>query len=113
MAEYRPGLEVRRLLLKPGERILASRGFAPEHWVVIAGNACVTLDGRREVVRENQSTFIRAGAVPEVECIGTVPLDILAIQSAEIADATLGGPAPVTSGQRAGDAGALIAGGAG
>lgn len=48
---------------------------------MLSGTAEVTLDDKKFLLTENQSTFIPAGAIHMLENPGKIPLELLEIQS--------------------------------
>lgn len=56
-------LKVKRIIVKPGKRLsLQSHKNRSENWVIIQGNALVTLDEKDIPLSPNQFVFIPAGA---------------------------------------------------
>lgn len=74
--------QVKRLVVKPGAALsLQLHHHRAEHWVVVKGTAKVT---RGEVVillSENESTFIPLGTKHRLENPGSIPLEIIEVQS--------------------------------
>ena len=52
-----------------------------EHWVVVSGSAKVTNGDKTFLLSENESTYIPIGIVHALENPGSVPLEIIEIQS--------------------------------
>jgi mannose-1-phosphate guanylyltransferase/mannose-6-phosphate isomerase len=52
-----------------------------EHWVVVSGTAEVTRGDETFLLRENESTYIPAGVRHRLVNPGTIPLEIIEIQS--------------------------------
>lgn len=56
-------LKVKRIIVKPGMRLsYQSHRFRSENWVIIGGQAVVTLNGERLTLGVNESIFIPVGA---------------------------------------------------
>lgn len=73
---------INRVTVKPGGKFSLQRHLhRAEHWVVLLGTAEVTLDDKKFLLTENQSTFIPAGAIHMLENPGKIPLELLEIQS--------------------------------
>ncbi|NLQ19085.1 mannose-1-phosphate guanylyltransferase/mannose-6-phosphate isomerase [Marinomonas sp. M1K-6] len=74
--------KVKRIMVKPGEKLsLQMHHYRAEHWVVVSGTAKV-LNGEREILlTENESTYIPVGVVHALENPGTVPLELIEVQS--------------------------------
>lgn len=74
--------QVNRVTVKPGGKFsLQKHLHRAEHWVVLAGTAEVTLEGKTFLLTENQSTFIPIGSVHMLENPGKIPLELLEIAS--------------------------------
>ena len=74
--------QVKRLSVKPGESLsLQMHHHRAEHWVVVSGTARVTCDDKTFLLSENQSTYIPIGTHHRLENPGTIPLEIIEVQS--------------------------------
>ncbi|MBT2773177.1 mannose-1-phosphate guanylyltransferase/mannose-6-phosphate isomerase [Halomonas sp. ISL-60] len=74
--------QVKRITVKPGGRLSLQRHHhRAEHWIVVRGTAQVTLEDRRFLVTENQSTYIPIGALHRLENTGKIPLELIEVQS--------------------------------
>ena len=74
--------QVKRLVVKPGEALsLQMHHHRAEHWVVVSGTAKVTCDDDVYLLTENQSTYLPVGAKHRLENPGTIPLEIIEVQS--------------------------------
>ncbi|WP_295454482.1 mannose-1-phosphate guanylyltransferase/mannose-6-phosphate isomerase [uncultured Thiodictyon sp.] len=74
--------QVKRLSVKPGESLsLQMHHHRAEHWVVVSGTARVTCDDKTFLITENQSTYIPVGSTHRLENPGTIPLEIIEVQS--------------------------------
>lgn len=77
-----PRYHINRLTVKPGGKFSLQRHIhRAEHWVVLSGTAEVTVEDKKFLLTENQSTFIPIGAVHMLENPGKIPLEILEIES--------------------------------
>jgi len=57
--EEKPGWKVKRIQVKPGQRLSCQRHFRRrEHWVIVAGEAVVTLGNREIALKPGQSVDI-------------------------------------------------------
>ncbi|HCU2314787.1 TPA: mannose-1-phosphate guanylyltransferase/mannose-6-phosphate isomerase [Klebsiella aerogenes] len=73
---------VNRVTVKPGGMFSLQRHLhRAEHWIVLSGTAEVTLEDKRFLLTENQSTFIPAGKIHMLENPGKIPLELLEIES--------------------------------
>lgn len=74
--------QVKRLVVKPGATLsLQLHHHRAEHWVVVKGTARVTRGEEVFVLSENQSTYIPLGVKHRLENPGTIPLEIVEVQS--------------------------------
>ena len=74
--------QVKRLTVKPGAALsLQMHHHRAEHWVVVKGTARVTRGDEIVMLTENQSTFIPLGTRHRLENPGTIPLEIIEVQS--------------------------------
>jgi len=74
--------QVKRITVKPGASLsLQMHHHRAEHWVVVKGTAKVTNGDEIILLSENQSTYIPIGAKHRLENPGTLPLEIIEVQS--------------------------------
>jgi len=74
--------QVKRISVSPGARLsLQKHQHRAEHWIVVSGTARVTCDDQIFELLENQSTYIPQGSVHRLENPGTLPLEIIEVQS--------------------------------
>jgi mannose-1-phosphate guanylyltransferase/mannose-6-phosphate isomerase len=74
--------QVKRLTIKPGASLsLQMHHHRAEHWVVVKGTARVTRGDKSFLLTENESTFIPLGVTHRLENPGTIPLEIIEVQS--------------------------------
>jgi mannose-1-phosphate guanylyltransferase/mannose-6-phosphate isomerase len=74
--------QVKRLSLKPGATLsLQLHHHRAEHWVVVKGTARVTRGEDTFLLTENESTFIPVGVQHRLENPGSIPLEIIEVQS--------------------------------
>jgi mannose-1-phosphate guanylyltransferase/mannose-6-phosphate isomerase len=74
--------QVKRITVKPGASLsLQMHHHRAEHWVVVSGTAEVTRGDETFLLRENESTYIPAGVRHRLVNPGTIPLEIIEIQS--------------------------------
>jgi len=66
--EEAPTFKVKRIEVLPGKRLSYQKhAQRAEHWVVVAGTAKVTLDGREFTIRTGEAIDIPVGAAHRVE----------------------------------------------
>jgi mannose-1-phosphate guanylyltransferase / mannose-6-phosphate isomerase len=80
--ENGPRFQVKRLKVKPGGTLsLQLHHHRAEHWVVVAGTARITRGEEVFLLGENESTYIPMGMRHRIENPGTIPLEIIEVQS--------------------------------
>jgi mannose-1-phosphate guanylyltransferase / mannose-6-phosphate isomerase len=74
--------KVKRIQVKPGSSLsLQKHHHRAEHWIVVKGTAEITNGSRVLLLTENQSTYIPLGEVHRLANPGTIPLEIIEVQS--------------------------------
>ncbi len=74
--------QVKRLSVNPGASLsLQMHHHRAEHWIVVKGTARVTREDEVFILYENQSTYIPCGAKHRLENPGSIPLEIVEVQS--------------------------------
>ncbi|MCK4587607.1 MAG: mannose-1-phosphate guanylyltransferase/mannose-6-phosphate isomerase [Gammaproteobacteria bacterium] len=74
--------QVKRIVVKPGASLsLQMHHYRAEHWIVVKGTAKVTCGDNEFLLSENQSTYIPIGEKHRLENPGTLPLEIIEVQS--------------------------------
>lgn len=74
--------QVKRIAVNPGASLsLQMHHHRAEHWIVVKGTARVTRGDEELLLSENQSTYIPIGMKHRLENPGTVPLEIIEVQS--------------------------------
>jgi mannose-1-phosphate guanylyltransferase/mannose-6-phosphate isomerase len=74
--------KVKRIQVKPKASIsLQKHHHRAEHWIVVAGTAEITNGDKVLTLTENQSTYIPLGAVHRLVNPGSIPLEIIEVQS--------------------------------
>jgi mannose-1-phosphate guanylyltransferase/mannose-6-phosphate isomerase len=77
-----PGFQVKRLMVKPGEKLsLQMHHHRAEHWVVVQGEAKVTIGTDVRLLKVNEAAYIPFEAVHRLENPGTIPLYLVEVQS--------------------------------
>jgi mannose-1-phosphate guanylyltransferase/mannose-6-phosphate isomerase len=77
-----PRFQVKRIMVKPGASLsLQKHHHRAEHWIVVSGTAEVTCGDKKLLLTENQSTYIPLGEVHRLANPGTIPLEIIEVQS--------------------------------
>lgn len=74
--------KVKRIQVKPKASLsLQKHHHRAEHWVVVSGTAEITNGDQVILLSENQSTYIPLGTVHRLANPGTIPLEIIEVQS--------------------------------
>ena len=76
------GFKIKHIMVNPDQRLsLQVHRHRAEHWNVVRGTARVTRGDETFEVSENQSTYIPRGVRHRLENPGTVPLELIELQS--------------------------------
>ena len=74
--------KVKRIQVNPGASLsLQKHHHRAEHWIVVKGTAEITNGDQVLTLTENQSTYIPLGQVHRLANPGTIPLEIIEVQS--------------------------------
>jgi mannose-1-phosphate guanylyltransferase/mannose-6-phosphate isomerase len=74
--------KVKRIQVKPKASLsLQKHHHRAEHWIVVTGTAEITNGEKVLTLTENQSTYIPLGEVHRLANPGTIPLEIIEVQS--------------------------------
>lgn len=74
--------QVKRIVVNPGASLsLQMHHHRAEHWIVVSGTAKVTCAEREFLLSENESTYIPIGATHRLENPGTIPCELIEVQS--------------------------------
>jgi mannose-1-phosphate guanylyltransferase/mannose-6-phosphate isomerase len=74
--------KVKRIQVKPKASLsLQKHHHRAEHWIVVKGTAEVTCGDKTILLTENQSTYIPLGEAHRLSNPGTIPLEIIEVQS--------------------------------
>jgi mannose-1-phosphate guanylyltransferase/mannose-6-phosphate isomerase len=74
--------KVKRILVKPKASLsLQMHHHRAEHWIVVTGTAEITNGNKVLTLTENQSTFIPLGEIHRLANPGSIPLEIIEVQS--------------------------------
>ncbi len=79
--EEGPGFKLKRIEVRPGGRLsLQSHKRRSEHWVVVSGEATVTVDGQVRMLLRNEGTVVPIGSRHRLENRGAVPVQLIEVQ---------------------------------
>jgi mannose-1-phosphate guanylyltransferase/mannose-6-phosphate isomerase len=74
--------KVKRIMVMPGASLsLQKHHHRAEHWIVVKGTAEITNGDKVMLLTENQSTYIALGEVHRLANPGSLPLEIIEVQS--------------------------------
>ena len=74
--------QVKLIFVKPGEKLsLQMHHHRSEHWIVVKGTAEVEINDKRELLSENESTYIPLGSPHRLINPGKIPLTMIEVQS--------------------------------
>jgi mannose-1-phosphate guanylyltransferase/mannose-6-phosphate isomerase len=74
--------KVKRIQVKPGASLsLQKHHHRAEHWIVVKGTAEITNGSKVLLLTENQSTYIPLGEMHRLANPGSIPLEIIEVQS--------------------------------
>ena len=74
--------QVKRIIVKPGAMLSAQMHYhRAEHWIVVKGTAKVVNGEETIILSENESTYIPLGTHHRLENPGTIPLELIEVQS--------------------------------
>jgi len=74
--------QAKRIVVNSGARLSLQKHYhRAEHWIVVKGTAKVTKGEENFLLSENQSTYIPLGVKHRLENPGSIPLEIIEVQS--------------------------------
>ena len=74
--------QIKLIEVKPNASLsLQMHHHRAEHWVIVKGTALIEKDGDKELLSENESTFIPLGCKHRLSNPGKMPLELVEIQS--------------------------------
>jgi mannose-1-phosphate guanylyltransferase/mannose-6-phosphate isomerase len=74
--------QVKHIMVKPQQKLsLQMHHHRAEHWIVVSGTARVICDDQEFLLSENQSTYVPLGARHRLENPGSIPLELIEVQS--------------------------------
>ena len=74
--------KVKRICVNPGATLSLQKHYhRAEHWIVVKGTAQIINGEQKELLNENQSTYIPIGTSHRLENPGKLPLEMIEVQS--------------------------------
>ena len=82
--ENAEGYKIKRIVVQPGKRLSLQKHFhRSEHWIVVSGTATVTVGEETQLVRPNESTYIKMGQIHRLANNGKIPVVLIEAQVGE------------------------------
>jgi len=82
--EEQPTHKVKRIWVNPGHRLsYQTHRLRSEHWVIVVGEAKVTIDGKEFSLKAGDSIDIPVGSAHRIENPGPHPLSFIEVQRGE------------------------------
>lgn len=82
--EDSPGYKIKRIEVKPGKKLSLQKHYhRNEHWIVVSGTATVTVGDQTQIIRPNESTYIKMGEVHRLANDGIIPVILIEAQVGE------------------------------
>ena len=74
--------QVKKIHVHPGASLsLQSHKYRAEHWIIVSGEAEVTIDKEVKLISENQSVYIPLGAIHRMRNPGVNPIELIEVQT--------------------------------
>lgn len=78
------GYKMKKIVVKPGKRLSLQKHFKRnEHWVVVEGEALVTIDDSEMQIKRNESIYIKKGQTHRLENTTNSDLIVIEVQTGE------------------------------
>lgn len=82
--EDNQGYKIKRIEVLCGKRLSLQKHFhRNEHWIVLSGTAIVEIDGKTQLVRPNESIYIKMGQKHRLSNEGKIPVVLIEVQVGE------------------------------
>ena len=79
------GYAIKEIEVDPGEILsLQSHDHRAEHWVVLAGTACVTVGNDETVCTAGETSYIPVGAKHRIANTGDIPMRFIELQTGAV-----------------------------
>lgn len=76
--------KIKRIVVKPGKRLSLQKHFhRSEHWIVVSGTATVTIGKKTQLIRPNESIYIKMGEVHRLANEGKIDVVLIEAQVGE------------------------------
>lgn len=75
--------KIKKVIIKPGRRLQAQKHYhRNEHWIVVKGTALITINKEQNILRTNESTYIKS-EWHYIENLGKIDLHLIEVQVGE------------------------------
>lgn len=82
--EVANGYKIKKIVVNAGKKLSLQKHFhRNEHWIVVSGTASVEIDGVKQLVRVNESIYIKMGQIHRLGNDGKIPLVLIEAQVGE------------------------------
>ncbi len=76
------GYKIKKIVVNPKKRLsLQAHKFRSEHWVVVKGKAKVTINGKEDILKKGESSFVPKKVKHRLENPSQTPLEIIEVQN--------------------------------
>jgi mannose-6-phosphate isomerase-like protein (cupin superfamily) len=76
------GFQVKQIVVYPGKRLsLQLHHHRAEHWVVVQGQALVTIGREKKLLAPNESIYVPVETVHRLENLGSEPVRLIEVQT--------------------------------
>ena len=78
------GYKMKKIIVKPGKRLSLQKHFKRnEHWIVVEGEARVTIDSDKTPLKQNESIYIKKEQTHRLENTANTDLIVIEVQTGE------------------------------
>lgn len=78
------GYKMKKIIVKPGKRLSLQKHFKRnEHWIVVEGEALVTIDSDKTPLKQNKSIYIKKEQTHRLENTANTDLIVIEVQTGE------------------------------
>ena len=75
---------MKKIIVKPGKRLSLQKHFKRnEHWIVVEGEALVTIDSDKTPLKQNESIYIKKEQTHRLENTANTDLIVIEVQTGE------------------------------
>jgi len=82
--EFGQNFKIKKIIVHENKRLsLQKHLHRNEHWIVVSGTASIEIEGKKSLLRPNESTYIKMGLEHRLENKGKIPLVLIETQVGE------------------------------